>query len=336
MGGGGGRLPGAMGSGGRGGAMGGGGAATQDPQTVFYVQSGNDAQYKTLPVMVTVLIDQDRVQDFLVELENSPMAIQVMDFELQRPTARVTKPEKGADSSSMGMGMGMGGMGGLGRGLSAYGGMASMMQNQMSMMQKNQQGAMGGMFNRMMSGNMGAGGAPEKKKTGKDVRSVDQKKARTTREDNAKDVKGPSFFDPYFDIVQVTVYGQARFFNPPPAPPEGAPSLGDAAGAAGAPAAGAAPSDASARGAQTPAAEPKDQAAPEKGQAPTGTAEPKANVPPGAAEPKADAPADAGEPKANAPADTAEPKANAPADNTKPASPSPAAPKAGASPKTSS
>ena len=34
---------------------------------------------------MTVLIDQDHVQDFLIELENSPMSIQVKDFELQRP-----------------------------------------------------------------------------------------------------------------------------------------------------------------------------------------------------------------------------------------------------------
>ena len=47
---------------------------------------------------MTVLIDQDHVQDLLVELENSPMSIQVKDFELQRPTARVTKPEKGISS----------------------------------------------------------------------------------------------------------------------------------------------------------------------------------------------------------------------------------------------
>ena len=47
---------------------------------------------------MTVLIDQDRIQDFLVELENSPMSIQVMDIDLHRPQARVTKPEKGEGS----------------------------------------------------------------------------------------------------------------------------------------------------------------------------------------------------------------------------------------------
>ena len=55
-------------------------------ESVYYVKSGNEQQYKILPVQMTVLIDQDHVQDLLIELENSPMSIQVKDFELQRPT----------------------------------------------------------------------------------------------------------------------------------------------------------------------------------------------------------------------------------------------------------
>ena len=72
----------------------GGGGATAAPESIFYVKADSD-KYKVLPFAVTVLIDQDRVQDFLVELENSPMSIQVKDFELVRPSTRVTKPEKG-------------------------------------------------------------------------------------------------------------------------------------------------------------------------------------------------------------------------------------------------
>ena len=49
---------------------------------------------------MSVLIDQDHIQDLLVEFENSPMSIQVMDFELQRPESRVTRPDKGAIASS--------------------------------------------------------------------------------------------------------------------------------------------------------------------------------------------------------------------------------------------
>ena len=72
-----------------GGMMGGGGpgGAKTDAESVYYVKSGNDQQYRILPVQMTVLIDQDHVQDLLVELENSPMSIQVKDFELQRPTS---------------------------------------------------------------------------------------------------------------------------------------------------------------------------------------------------------------------------------------------------------
>ena len=47
------------------------------------------------------------------------------------------------------------------------------------------------------------------------ARSIGQED-RKKQEEAASKAKGPSFFDPYFDIVQVTVYGQARFFNPPP------------------------------------------------------------------------------------------------------------------------
>ena len=44
----------------------------------------------------------------------------------------------------------------------------------------------------------------------------DRAKDRKKQEEAASKAKGPSFFDPYFDIVEVTVYGQARFFKPPP------------------------------------------------------------------------------------------------------------------------
>jgi len=98
-----------MESGGPGG-MGGGSVAA--PETIYYVKPQDDkGQFKILPILMSVLVDQDHYQDFLVELENSPMSIQVMDIELQKPTARVTKPEKGASQSFSGMGdMMMGGM----------------------------------------------------------------------------------------------------------------------------------------------------------------------------------------------------------------------------------
>ena len=171
--------------------------------------------------MMTVLIDQDHVQDFLVELENSPMSIEVKDFELQRPTARVNKPEKGASEFGGYMGqMGgmMGGMGGMGggmmgmmrmRGMSGYGGMMGGSQAQMAMGRMGMMGGMGAMAG--MRG--GAGPAAERK--GKDVRKETGQKTQATGR-RSQQVQGPVLFDPYFDIVEVTVYGQARFFIPPP------------------------------------------------------------------------------------------------------------------------
>ena len=66
------------------------------------------------------------------------MSVQVMDFELQRPATRVTKPEKGempAGWGGMGMGMGMGRMGMMGgmMGQQGFGGMATQMQMRSSM-----------------------------------------------------------------------------------------------------------------------------------------------------------------------------------------------------------
>ena len=94
---------------GRGGPMGGmsgmGGGIMKNDESVFYVTPSVDKnQYKILPISITVLIDQEHVQDFLVELENSPMSIDVKDFELERPSSRVTKPEKGEQPCGGGMG----------------------------------------------------------------------------------------------------------------------------------------------------------------------------------------------------------------------------------------
>lgn len=97
-------------------------------------------------------------------------------------------------------------------------------------------------------------------------------------------MKGPSLFDPYFDIVEVTVYGQARFFNPPPVDAATEPSLGETPAAATAPAAApdAAPKgglDASQKAADTPKEEtPAKEATPAKTEpaAPSDAAKPAA------------------------------------------------------------
>ena len=199
--------------GGGGAGMGGGGGATQAPESIFYVKSDSD-KYQVLPFAVTVLIDQDRVQDFLIELENSKMSIQVKDFELLRPIIRVSKPEKGDSStaSSM-MGLMGGGRMGMGSGMMGMGGQMQSMMNQIQ-----QQGMMRG--GAMAGAGMGMGGGmgqPDKKKQGKNVRDKDVKKEREEKIKAINEARGPALFDVYFDIVQVKVYGQARFFNAPPA-----------------------------------------------------------------------------------------------------------------------
>jgi hypothetical protein len=233
--------PGGMGArrgGGGGDSMGmmGGGGSSQAPESIFYVKADSD-KYKVLPFAVTVLIDQDRVQDFLIELENSPMSIQVKDFELVRPVTRVTKPEKG-DSQATGMMMGgmmgggrMGGMGAMGMGgMVGMGGMAAQMMAA-------QQGGMrgGGMAGAGMPGS-GVGGQTAKKK-GLDKRAEDRGEKREAATKAINEAKGATLFDIYFDIVQVKVYGQARFFNAPPAaepvPPSASESAAGAAAASG-------------------------------------------------------------------------------------------------------
>jgi hypothetical protein len=256
----GGKLSG-MGGGRRGGGdimggMGGGMGAGMALESVFYVKSDSPDKYKVLPLVVTVLINQDRVQDFLIELENSPMSIQVKDFELVRPSSRVAKPEKGEAGSSLAMMSGMmGGRMGMGGGLSGMvgmGGMANQMEQHMQTQMQTQRMMSGGMT-QMMYGPGGGGAAPQAKKSGKSVRDTDRKKQRETKTKEIDAAKGPSTFDPFFDIVQVKVYGQARFFNAPPADAPAEPSSGaTVAGAAAAAPAGTTPKS---EGAETPAAE---------------------------------------------------------------------------------
>ncbi|MGP0068374.1 MAG: hypothetical protein ACLQGP_32850 [Isosphaeraceae bacterium] len=244
-GGGGGRSRGAMGgmaAMGAMGGMGGGGAASSGAKydnKIYYITPAIDkGQYKILPILVTVLIDQDRVQDFLVELENSPMSIQVMDFELARPSSRVVKPEKGAAPMGGMTGM-MGMMGGMGRmrgmmggGQAGFGGMMGMMGQMGRGGMMREEGGMMGMMGGMRGGMAAA--IPERK--GTSIRGTDSKAEREKTLKEIEEKKGPSFFDPYFDIVEVTIYGKARFFLPPPEEPASEPSLGETPAATTSPA----------------------------------------------------------------------------------------------------
>ncbi len=207
------------------GGMGGGRGTHADEDSVYYVKVGNIQQYRILPIQMTVLVDQDHVQALLVELENSPMSIDVKEFELQRPTVRVIKPEKGTARAEMGGGMmRMGPMMG-GRGVTGWAGKMAELRKQFS----------GGMGRATPRPAANAG------RTGTNVRNIDFAEKRKKEEEKIKEAKGPSLFDPYFNIVEVTVYGQARFFKPPPTEPAAGPSPGHTAVVAGTVAAPAAP-----------------------------------------------------------------------------------------------
>lgn len=248
-----------------------GGGLEEEVQNVLYIKS-DSTQYKILPVQMSVLIDQNRIQDLLVALENSPMAIQVAEFEMSKPGTRVKKPEKGEGLDFGGMGMyaysgRMGGMGMMPPGMprmSAFGGMMTQMPS-----------AMASYYS------MGSTGAPGKK--GVDKRAVDRAKQKQEELKKARQTKTYSIHDPYYYIVEVMVYGQARFYNPPPAeapgqPSEAAPATAEATAKAEAPApATEAPKTetptAEAQKTETEPAKTKEEAA-KKEEPPTGKEEP--------------------------------------------------------------
>ncbi|HEV3120794.1 MAG TPA: hypothetical protein VGY53_02775 [Isosphaeraceae bacterium] len=333
------------------GMPGGGFGATSDAAVVSYLSSSNK-QYNVVPVSLSVLIDQNSINNLLVELANSPMAIQVIDYEQTRPQARVTKPEKGQSLT-----------GGMAGGFGMEGGSMPMTSGRMGMMMRRGMG-MEGMFNmsggvnrgdyrnmqRGMSGRgmamegggsgyggrmpgapggygAGAGGSDRK---GTDVRSQDLEKQQEERKKARAESKVTvKIHDPYYNILEVRVYGQARFYNAPPAEqPAESTSAGETAAAA--------------PGAETPAAATAEgQAAPAKTESDKAKEEPakeeseKAKDEPAKADsdkPKEDAPKadDAKEdaPKSDAPksepAKGEAPKTEAPTDDAaKPAAPQP-------------
>ncbi|MGO9599407.1 MAG: hypothetical protein ACLP7Q_15565 [Isosphaeraceae bacterium] len=195
-------------------------------ESIYYIKPAVEAtQFRIVPVMLAVLIDQDRIQDLLVEFENSPMSIQVMDFELRRPESRVTRPEKGASANSaygdnmfsgMLRGMRAGGMGF--PGMSGYAGMMSRMRS-------------GG----SPRGTTGMGGAAASSRQGTNKRDRDRGKQREEEAKSVESAKGPSLFDPHYNVVVVRIYGQARLYKSPPADAEIIPSLGATSTAAGPP-----------------------------------------------------------------------------------------------------
>lgn len=195
------------------GMMGGGGQQKLD--AVYYIQT-ESVQYKIMPFQISVLLDQNYLQEYLVALENSPMAIQISEFALAKPATRVVKPVKGNEmmwgGDMYGSGMMPGMMPGSMSGMTGFGG--SMMPGMMPGM---------GMGSGMGMGmGMGMGGVAKK---GIDARTKDRQKTRQEELEKAKKTQAVTIHDPYYNIIEVTVYGQARFYNAPPPPEAAEPSM---------------------------------------------------------------------------------------------------------------
>jgi len=217
-----------------GGAGGGGGGMGNAPKTteVLYVKT-DSPQYKALPIKMSVLVDQGRMANFLVGLENSPMSIEINEVEFSKPLTPVVKPAYGErpsfGSGGMGMGMGMSMMGGSkgDDGMSSMGRAMGNMSRSGGGMSPG--GAMGG---DMMPGGRGMmpgmGGGASKASGGVDIRNQNTKKAREEKAKKEKEAAAKSKtekkIDQYYNVIEVTVYGRARFYLAPPPPPELAPS----------------------------------------------------------------------------------------------------------------
>jgi len=204
----------------------GGAGGKAEAEAVMVLETKTPAtQFDIIPVHLSVLIDQSRIPDLIVGFENSPMAIQVLDFEMNVPATPVTKPVKGEQRP-----MGMGGMMGMmGNNMTAMQSMSMMrsMQNMMST-----QGMMQGMQSMptmMMPGMMGQ---PAAKRKGTDVskknleaiqkrNAAARDKGKSAEEDETKPaIAKKKNTNPYYNIIEVRVYGQARFYKAPPPPPE--------------------------------------------------------------------------------------------------------------------
>ena len=115
------------------------------------------------------------------------MAIQVMEFEMSKPSTRVVKPVKGQSMN--------------------YGEYSGSTMPADARRSRCMSSAAGGTRRRLPGGRRHAQHRAA-------VRAA-QDRWRT----QVKKAAGVTIHDPYFNIVEVTVYGQARFYNPPPPEP---------------------------------------------------------------------------------------------------------------------
>ncbi|MDB5350851.1 MAG: hypothetical protein JWN86_2098 [Planctomycetota bacterium] len=319
---------------------GGGGGASTTPEKIQFVKSPNPDQYFIVPIALTVFIEQDRIPDLLVEFKNSPMTIRVFDVRWIKPSTPVKKPRKGQALPGAPGGMG---------GRSMMGGENLLGSSEMAMsmggrLDGGSSGVASGYSKSLKAGGgSGPGGtnAPKGREGGKDVKDANLKalvlkgkdkkgqEKKSTKDDEPEATTGSN---PYFNVVEVTIRGQARFYKAPPKPAAPAPEqfpgaapepAKDASAKADTPKADAAkdatakdqPKAEPAKG-EAPKDQPKDAPKPEPAKgAPAKDAapqpEPAKTDAPKAVTPKADAPA----PKPDAPKDTT-PKGDAPKGDT--------------------
>jgi hypothetical protein len=223
--------------------MGMGMGAGSAPQEFMILPSPNPNQAFIVPIYVSVYVEQDRIPDFLVEFQNSPMNIEVLDFAMFKPAPHSVKKPKKGDQPSGGFGM-MGGYPGMGRGMMGemmMGGYGGMMPGGGSMMGYGPGGGMGmgaeygstrGMSGGYQTGyGMGMpggemGGVSTPKKSGVDVRAetksrIEAEKKKKEQAEKEKDTPKPEIIDtsgpdPYYNVVKLDIYGRARFYLPPP------------------------------------------------------------------------------------------------------------------------
>ena len=146
---------------------------------VYSLHAEGNPPYKILPIRMTVLVDQARLPDYLVALENSPMAIQVMEPDIGKPSVEVIRPVYGEIAANSGMGPSPGGppsARGMRGGMPGYPGGGGKGGSAESEMRR------GGGF----GGPGGPGSAAAAPKKGIDLRSKDRAAERKAKEAAAK------------------------------------------------------------------------------------------------------------------------------------------------------
>ncbi len=200
--------------------MGGMGSSTEGPSddgSVKFIKS-KYKQFEIVPVYISVMIEQDRIHEFLILLEESPMAIKVKEFEQLVPDPPLQKPEKG--QGPVGGGGGMGGVGGM-SGMAMRGAKGGFMRGGGDEVTGPGSGRSGGpQPSSVGPGGVGSGNATKNANRIAAKKNQDPKREREERLKKAEEAAPTLVFDPYFNVVQLEIYGQARLFNRPKDEPQ--------------------------------------------------------------------------------------------------------------------